>query len=95
DAKLANFPDGLNEIYNINGKQYAIPKDFDTIGLWYNKKLFDEAGIPYPDDTWDWNKLKEVAKKLTKPDGSQYGFGAGLSNQEGYYNFIYQNGGKV
>ncbi|WP_153057062.1 extracellular solute-binding protein, partial [Streptococcus suis] len=30
DAKLANFPDGLNEIYNINGKQYAIPKDFDT-----------------------------------------------------------------
>ena len=58
DAKLANFPDGLNEIYNINGKQYAIPKDFDTIGLWYNKKLFDEAGIPYPDDTWDRNKLK-------------------------------------
>ncbi|WP_044694164.1 extracellular solute-binding protein, partial [Streptococcus suis] len=34
-------------------------------------------------------------KQLTKPDGSQYGFGAGLSNQEGYYNFIYQNGGKV
>ncbi len=36
-----------------------------------------------------------MAKQLTKPDGSQYGFGAGLSNQEGYYNFIYQNGGKV
>ena len=95
EAKLENFPDGLNEIYNINGKQFAVPKDFDTIGLWYNKKMFDEAGIPYPDDTWDWNKLKEVAKKLTKSDGSQYGFGAGLSNQEGYYNFIYQNGGTV
>lgn len=95
DAKLENFPDGLNEIYNINGKQYAVPKDFDTIGLWYNKKMFDEAGIAYPDDTWDWDKLKEVAKKLTKSDGSQYGFGAGLSNQEGYYNFIYQNGGTV
>ena len=95
EAKLENFPDGLNEIYNINGKQYAVPKDFDTIGLWYNKKMFDEAGIAYPDDTWDWNKLKEVAKQLTKADGSQYGFGAGLSNQEGYYNFIYQNGGTV
>ena len=95
EAKLENFPDGLNEIYNIKGKQFAVPKDFDTIGLWYNKKMFDEAGIPYPDDTWDWNKLKEVAKKLTKSDGSQYGFGAGLSNQEGYYNFIYQNGGTV
>lgn len=95
EAKLENFPEGLNEIYNINGKQYAVPKDFDTIGLWYNKKMFDEAGIAYPDDTWDWNKLKEVAKQLTKADGSQYGFGAGLSNQEGYYNFIYQNGGTV
>ncbi|MFX3835078.1 sugar ABC transporter substrate-binding protein, partial [Streptococcus suis] len=38
DAKLDNFPDGLNEIYNINVKQYAIPKDLYTIGLWYNKK---------------------------------------------------------
>ncbi|MGT2866073.1 extracellular solute-binding protein [Streptococcus fryi] len=94
-TKLSNFPDGLNDIYNIKGKQYAIPKDFDTIGLWYNKKMFDEAGIAYPDDTWDWAKLKEVAKQLTKADGSQYGFGAGLSNQEGYYNFIYQNGGEV
>ncbi|MGT2756101.1 ABC transporter substrate-binding protein [Streptococcus ovuberis] len=94
-ASLSNFPDGLNAIYNINDKQYALPKDFDTIGLWYNKKMFDEAGIAYPDETWDWDKLKEVAKKLTKDDGSQYGFGAGFSNQEGFYNFIYQNGGQV
>lgn len=94
-AKLSNFPEGLNAIYNIDGKQYAVPKDYDTIGLWYNKKMFDEAGIAYPDDTWDWAKLKEVAKKLTKDDGSQYGFGAGFSNQEGYYNFVYQNGGTI
>lgn len=32
------------------------------------------TGGSYPDETWDWNKLKEAAKKLTKPDGSQYGF---------------------
>ncbi|MGT2754697.1 ABC transporter substrate-binding protein [Streptococcus ovis] len=94
-ASLSNFPDGLNAIYNMKGKQYALPKDFDTIGLWYNKKMFDEAGIAYPDETWDWAKLKEVAKRLTKDDGSQYGFGAGFSNQEGFYNFIYQNGGQV
>lgn len=92
---LENYPEGLNKIYNINSKQYAIPKDYDTIGLWYNKKMFDEAGVNYPDDTWDWNTLKEAAKKLTKSDGSQYGFLAPLHNQEGYYNFIYQNGGSV
>ena len=92
---LKNYPDGLNQIYNIDGKQYAVPKDYDTIALWYNKKLFDEAGIAYPDESWTWSDLKEAAKKLTKEDGSQYGFCAGLHNQEGYYNFVYQNGGEI
>ena len=92
---LANYPEGLVGIYNINGKQCAIPKDYDTIALWYNKTLFDEAGIAYPDDTWTWDDLKEAARKLTKEDKSQYGFCAGLHNQEGYYNFVYQNGGEI
>lgn len=92
---LANYPEGLNQIYNINDKQYAIPKDYDTIGLWYNKTLFDEAGISYPDDTWTWDNLYDAAKKLTKADKTQYGMCAGLHNQEGYYNFVYQNGGNI
>jgi len=92
---LNNFPEGLNAIYNIDGKQYAVPKDYDTIALWYNKTLFDAAGINYPDDTWTWDDLRAAAKALTKADGSQYGFCAGLHNQEGYYNFVYQNGGQI
>lgn len=92
---LSNYPEGLNSIYNIDGKQYAIPKDYDTIGLWYNKTLFNEAGLSYPDDTWTWDDLYNAAKVLTKGDGTQYGFCAGLHNQEGYYNFIYQNGGNI
>lgn len=92
---IRKYPKDLTKIYNVNKHQYAIPKDFDTIGLWYNKKFFDEAGIDYPDESWDWSKLKEVAKKLTKADGSQYGFLAPLTNQAGYYNFVYQNGGTI
>jgi multiple sugar transport system substrate-binding protein len=92
---LSNYPEGLNQIYNLDGKQYAVPKDYDTIGLWYNKTMFDAAGVTYPDDTWTWDDLKEAAKKLTKDDGSQYGYLAALHNQEGYYNFVYQNGGTI
>lgn len=94
-VNLDNYPSGLNSIYNINGKQCAVPKDYDTIGLWYNKTLFDEAGLSYPDDTWTWDDLHKAAQALTKTDGSQYGFCAGLHNQEGYYNFVYQNGGTI
>ncbi len=95
DIDLANYPQGLDQIYNLNGKQYAIPKDYDTIGLWYNKTMFDEAGVAYPNDTWTWDDLKAAAKKLTKSDGTQYGFLAALHSQEGFYNFVYQNGGTI
>ncbi|HOA55651.1 MAG: extracellular solute-binding protein [Acetivibrionales bacterium] len=83
---LNNYPEGLVTLYNFNNKQYCVPKDFDTIGLWYNKTMFDEAGLDYPDETWTWDDLYEAAKILTKPDKSQYGFLAAMHNQEGFYN---------
>lgn len=95
EIDLSNYPEGLNSIYNVNDNQYALPKDYDTIGLWYNKKMFDEAGLAYPDETWTWDTLKDAAKKLTKSDKSQYGIVAPLHNQEGYYNFVYQNEGEI
>lgn len=93
---LEKFPEDIASIYNVNGKQVGIPKDLDTIALWYNKTMFDEAGVSYPTAEWDWDDLKAAAKKLTKADGSQYGFGLkGSDNQGGYWNFIYQNDGYV
>ncbi len=94
-VEMGKFPKGLVSIYNFKGNQYAIPKDYDTIGLWYNKTMFDKAGISYPNDKWTWTDLYNAAKKLTKPDGSQYGILTPLHNQEGYYNFVYQNGGTI
>ncbi len=94
-VKMDNFPKGLVQIYNLDNKQYCIPKDYDTIGLWYNKTMFDAASIEYPDESWTWDDLYNAAKKLTKSDGSQYGFLAPLHNQEGFYNFVYQNGGTI
>jgi multiple sugar transport system substrate-binding protein len=92
-VKLDNFPEGLNQIYNFQGKQFAVPKDFDTIGLWYNKTMFDDAGLKYPDESWTWDDLHSAAKALTKDE--VYGVLAPMHNQEGYYNFVYQNGGTI
>ena len=90
-----NYPSSLVDLYTYNGKHYALPKDFDTVGLWYNKTLFDAAGVKYPDDTWTWSTLEQVAKKLTNPAKGIWGIAAALDNQENYYNTIYQNGGYV
>src|SRR5699024_550273 len=92
---MSKHPEELVELYNIEGHQYAMPKDQDTVGLWYNKALFDEAGIDYPDKTWTWDDLLEAGRALTNEEEGQYGLAMKLSNQEGFYNFIYQNGGTV
>ena len=95
DLDYSNYPVGVTKVYEIGGVNYAIPKDFDTIGLCYNKRMFEAAGISYPDSSWDWNKLLDVAKQLTNESKGIYGFAAKASNQSGYYNIIYEFGGYV
>ena len=90
----AFFPEGL-ERFTRNGKVYCIPRDVAPFACaYYNKKLFDEAGVPYPADDWTWTDFLDKAQKLTKvsADGKvkQYGFYGWT-----WQNFIYSNGGSI
>ncbi|NOZ28042.1 MAG: sugar ABC transporter substrate-binding protein [Chloroflexi bacterium] len=73
-------------LYRFKGEQYEIPYDHGPIILGYNKDLFDEAGLPYPDETWTMDDLLENAKKLTKEGqwgwGGYYGTIVGLGNEQ-------------
>ena len=92
----ANYPEDIWGLYTHEDKYYAVPKDVDTIALWYNKTMFDDAQLEYPTADWTWDDMFEAAKKLTKDDGSQYGLALrNDNNQAGYYNMIYDNGGYV
>lgn len=49
---------------------YALP--YDTVGtvLWYNKSLLSSAGVPFPDETWSWQDVRDASRKIAKdPDG--------------------------
>ena len=79
--------------------QFGVPRDLNVVALYYNKKMFDTAGIPYPDDTWDWAKLVDVAKQLTLKAGdktSQWGFYTESTDMENYWSeLVWQNGGDI
>lgn len=93
---LSKYPEDIVEIYNYEDKQFAVPKDIDTIALWYNKTMFDEAGMEYPNENWTWEDFRNACKKLTKDDGSQFGYALKPSNnQDGWYNTVYSMGGSV
>ncbi|MCD6220169.1 sugar ABC transporter substrate-binding protein [Candidatus Calescamantes bacterium] len=91
---LEDFYPSIVDYFTVDGKIFVIPRDVSAVSpVFYNKKLFDERGIPYPTSDWDWNKLVEVAKKLTVVENGkvkQYGFYA-----NDWLNFIYSNGGKI
>lgn len=92
---------GVADFTTTDGGQYGLPRDLNTIVLFYNKSMFDDAGIPYPDDTWDWAKLVEVGKQLTKDtngDGKtdQWGFYTETTDMENYWSsLVWQNGGDI
>jgi multiple sugar transport system substrate-binding protein len=59
------FIDSLVEAYTVNGQVYGIAKDFNTLAIFYNLDLFEEAGVEVPNETDTWetfaDKLRGVA----------------------------------
>lgn len=78
-----------------DGKLWGLPKDFNITILYYNKAMFDAAGLDYPTRDWDQETFLEAAKALTvREDGRvvQYGFADSPLNM---WFWIWQNGGEV
>ena len=57
---------GLLEPGQVEGVQYLLPKDYSPLGVYYNKTIFDEAGMDYPKAGWTWNDLLDIALELTQ-----------------------------
>jgi multiple sugar transport system substrate-binding protein len=78
---------------------YALPADFTPMMVYYNRRLFDRAGVPYPRDGWTWADFLATCRRLTvwpkgAPHPTQYGFL--LENwMPGWIMWIWQNGGDV
>jgi multiple sugar transport system substrate-binding protein len=48
-----------------DGRQYGLPKYHGALALYYNKDLFDEYGVAYPDETWDHDDYVDAIRRLT------------------------------
>ncbi len=94
-----NFiPNGFDAMTGSDGKRYGLPWDGSTWGLFYRKDLFEEAGLDPNSPPKNWDELIEYAKKLTKPDGSQYGLmiPTGGWEPDAYLNqFMWQSGNEI
>lgn len=87
--------------YTTAGGIFGLPRDFQTIVLYYNKDMFDAAKMPYPTDTWTYDDFRAAAKKLTldkNGDGTidQWGFWDGGYDMEPFWGaLVWAHGGEV
>ena len=67
---LTDYWPALLESATYNDEVYGFPRDISVEALYYNKDIFDEVGVAYPDDTWTWDDLLAAAEQLTVVDAS-------------------------
>ena len=85
------YPQAL-ETLSWKGKLYAIPRDVSNLVIYYNKDMFNEKHIPYPDKNWTFDEFLTTAKKLT--DKNTFG----ISFEEDplfYLPYLMSNGGGI
>jgi multiple sugar transport system substrate-binding protein len=94
DFNIEDFYPNVVDIARRDEAIYAIPRDFTPMVMYYNKRLFDEAGVPYPADHWTYDEFLETAKKLTDHKRGRWGFK--FDNwMPGWITWIWNNGGDV
>ena len=80
------------EVFQADGRQYGLPAQFSVVLLFYNKDLFDAAGVAYPDASWTWSDQQAAAEKLTDKAGGVWGVFQPIQFWE-FYKVLAQNGG--
>lgn len=92
------YPNVL-DIARKKGALYAFPKGFTPLMFFYNRKLFDEAGVAYPTDDWTWDDYLSSARRLTRDtngDGLIDQYGTAFTNYYFYWiAWVWSNGGDV
>ena len=92
------FAPAINS-FKLDGQLWCIPQNVSSLVVYYNKDLFDAAGVPYPSDDWTWDDFLAAARALTldtNSDGTidQYGVGIEPSIFR-LAPFIWQAGGEL
>lgn len=86
-------------LFRDEGRLWAFPKDFTPMVIYYNKDVFDGAGVAYPAGDWTWEEFLDTARRLTLDadgDGEPDQWGFGWSRQFFYLQaWIWAGGGDI
>jgi multiple sugar transport system substrate-binding protein len=92
------YPEPL-AAFRRDGELICLPQNVSSLVVYYNRDLFDAAGVPYPTMGWTWDQFLAAAQALTKDlngDGIVDQHGLGVENSLIRFTpFIWQAGGEL
>ncbi len=93
---LNDYWPGLLESASYDGSVYGFPRDIEVNVLYFNKDIFDEVGVEYPNENWTWDDLMAAAEKLTVKDANGNVERYALAMEGGKWaKWVNQNGGAI
>ena len=97
--KESDFYSEAVEPFKWKGELVCIPQNISSLVVYYNKDMFDAAGVDYPAEGWTWDDFLSAAQALTKDldgDGATDQFGVGLEpSLIRFAPFVWQAGGEI
>ncbi|MBK9941035.1 MAG: sugar ABC transporter substrate-binding protein [Kouleothrix sp.] len=93
---VGDYWPALLESASYAGKVYGFPRDIETNVIYYNKAIFDEAGVAYPTNDWTWDDFLAAAQKLAKIEANGRVTRYALAAEGGKWSkFVMQSGGSI
>ena len=95
---IAQYLPVLKSWSEYKGGLWGLPKDYTPRAIYYNKKVFDDAGVAYPQPGWTWADFTDIAKKLTNGKtgaAARYGYVAIPGHTYAIQSYIWMNGGDL
>jgi len=99
DIDWDKFFPAAQQAATVDDRVRAFPALIDNLAVVYNKKIFDDAGEPYPKDDWTWDDFRAAAAKLNDSDKGIAGFAwPGTGDEDTtwrYWPLLWQQGGDI
>ena len=97
DLSESDFQDSVIDYFRgPDGHVYMLPAPVDVQRLYYNKDLFDAAGLDYPSAEWTWEDFELAAQKLTQGEGRTKTYGVYADSWWAVWlPYVWQNGGDL
>ncbi len=99
DFRAQFFQSMIEEGSVYQGRTFGLPVAASTRAMVFNRALFDEAGLDYPDDTWTWEDLRAASVAIGEMGEGVYGFGLQggdqLETNTYFYYFVWGNEGTL